>query len=237
MSTPTDASTTEHPPAHHRRIRSFVRREGRLTPAQSRALDALLPRYGAAVAAFAQPTSLFERVAPITIEIGFGDGDNLLAACQAHPERNYIGFEVHRPGVGRLLDRADKAGVTNLRVCSEDAAETLAGSAAEPWIDQAFVLFPDPWHKARHHKRRLIQPAFLDMLAQRMAQGAQLRLATDWADYAEHMAEVCEAHPAFVNAQGPGGQMPEAGDRIETKFERRGLRLGHTIADFDYRRV
>ncbi len=180
MSRPTDASTTEHPPAHHRRIRSFVRREG-------------------PVAAFAQPASLFERAAPITIEIGFGDGDNLLAACQANPARNYIGFEVHRPGVGRLLDRADKAGVTNLRVCSEDAAETLAGSAAEPWIDQAFVLFPDPWHKA--------------------------------------LAEVCDAHPAFANAQGPGGQMPEAGDRIVTKFERRGLRLGHTIADFDYRRV
>lgn len=237
MNKPSDNARDDNPPAHHRRIRSFVRREGRLTPAQSRALDDLMPRYGASAAAFAKPDTLFPDSAPITIEIGFGDGDNLLAACQTHPNRHFVGFEVHRPGVGRLLDRADKADVDNLRVCSDDAAETLAGSAATPWIDQVYVLFPDPWHKARHHKRRLIQIPFLDLLATRMAPGAQLRLATDWADYAEHMLEVCEAHPAFVNADGPGGQMAQAGDRIETKFERRGLRLGHQIADFDYRRV
>ncbi len=224
-------------PAYHRRIRSFVRREGRLTPAQSRALDALMPRYGVAAEAFADPAQLFERPAPLTLEIGFGDGENLLAACQQHPERNFLGFEVHRPGVGRLLDRADKAGVVNLKVSTDDAAETLAQSAMTPWIDSLYVLFPDPWHKARHHKRRLIQPAFLDMLAGRMGTGARLRLATDWADYAEHMLAVCDAHPAFENVNGIGQQMPTADDRIETKFERRGLRLGHTIADFDYRRV
>jgi len=224
-------------PAHHRRIRSFVRREGRLTPAQSRALDELMPRYGVNADAFSDPASQFDPAKPLTIEIGFGDGENLLAACQRHPERLFLGFEVHRPGVGRLLDRADKAGVTNLRVSTDDAAETLAKSAPTAWIDTVYVLFPDPWHKARHHKRRLIQPAFLDLLAERMAPGARLRMATDWADYAEHMAEVCDAHPRFENVNGPAGQMPVFDDRIETKFERRGLRLGHAIADFDYRRV
>lgn len=221
----------------HRRIRSFVRREGRLTPAQARALDTWLPRFGVSAADLHDPASLFPRPAAITAEIGFGDGDNLLATAQAHPERNFLGFEVHRPGVGRLLDGMARAGLSNLRVCTVDAAEALAESRTDAWLDAVYILFPDPWHKARHHKRRLIQPAFLDVLARRMPAGGLLRLATDWADYAEHMLAVCDDHPAFDNLHGAGSVMPRADDRIQTKFERRGLRLGHTVADLAYQRT
>lgn len=232
---PSDAPATAAP--RRRRIRSFVRREGRLTPAQARALDAGLPRFGVTGADLQSPERLFDDHQPITAEIGFGDGENLLDTARAHPDRNYLGFEVHRPGVGRLLDGVAKAGLTNVRVCPEDAAEGLTACPVAGWLDAVYVLFPDPWHKARHHKRRLIQPDFLDVLARLLRPGGHLRLATDWADYAEHMLTVCDAHPAFVNDHGRGGVMAAAHDRIQTKFERRGLRLGHHVTDLAYRRV
>lgn len=224
-------------PAHHRPIRSFVRREGRLTTGQAHALEAHWPQFGADRDALRQPAALFSQTAPITLEIGFGDGENLLAQCQAHADRNFIGLEVHRPGVGRLLASAAKAGVSNLRVAALDAAELLRGTLPAACLDAVYVLFPDPWHKARHHKRRLIQTPFLDDLSGAVRPGGLLRLATDWADYAEHMLAVCDAHPRWRNVQGAGGTMAHADDRIETKFERRGLRLGHGVTDLAYTRV
>ncbi len=229
-------------PAYHRRIRSFVRREGRLTPAQSRALDALMPRYGVAAEAFADPAQLFERPAPLTLEIGFGDGENLLAACQQHPERNFLGFEVHRPGVGRLLDRADKAGVVNLKVSTDDAAETLAQSAMTPWIDSLYVLFPDPWHKKKHNKRRLIQAPLIGKLAARLKVGGYLHCATDWQPYAEQILEVLKAEPLLENNAALShpelaGYAPKPHYRPLTKFENRGIKLGHGVWDVVFVRI
>lgn len=222
--------------AHHRPIRSFVRREGRLTSGQARALEQQWPRYGADRDSLANPAALFERVAPITLEIGFGDGDNLLAQAIAHPERNFIGLEVHRPGVGRLLAGAAEAGLGNLRVSDLDAAELLRETFPAGCLSATYVLFPDPWHKARHHKRRLVQAGFLDDLAKATQPGGLLRLATDWENYAEHMQAVCEPHPAWRHTEVPtDGE--QALDRIQTKFERRGLRLGHGVWDFALERV
>ena len=226
--------------AHHRPIRSFVRREGRLTSGQARALDQQWPQYGTDRHGLRDPAALFARAAPITLEIGFGDGDNLLAQAKAHPERNFLGLEVHRPGVGRLLAGAADAELHNLRVADLDAAELLREVIPPQSLAVTYVLFPDPWHKARHHKRRLVQADFLDDLANATVPGGLLRLATDWADYAEHMQAVCGAHPAWQQTAVPsdesiGGDAP--GDRIQTKFERRGLRLGHGVWDFAFERV
>ena len=223
--------------AHHRPIRSYVRREGRLTSGQAHALDTHWARYGAEADDLTDPAALYAQAAPLALEIGFGDGENLLAQCTAHPDRNYLGLEVHRPGVGRLLAGAAQAGVRNLRVAALDAAELLRHTLPDACLAACHILFPDPWHKARHHKRRLIQPAFLDDLARVMQPGGLLRLATDWADYAEHMLAVCDTHPRWDNLHGPGGVMDTPDDRIQTKFERRGLRLGHSVTDLAYRRV
>lgn len=218
-----------------RRIRSFVRREGRLTPGQQRALDELWGRYGLDSPAQAvDPKSLFERAAPLTLEIGFGNGDYLLHRCQQEPERNFIGLEVHRPGVGRLLDRAEKAGVSNLRVACWDAVEVLRDWFAGASLDEVLIQFPDPWHKKRHHKRRLVQPEFVALLCQRLAPGGRLRLATDWANYAEHMLAVLSAEPQLSNRAADGGYVPRPDDRPITRFEARGHRLGHAVFDLEF---
>ena len=220
---------------HIRRIRSFVRREGRLTPGQQRALDELWGRYGIdPPAAAVDPASLFDRAAPLTLEIGFGNGDYLLHRCQQQPERNFIGLEVHRPGVGRLLDRADKAGVHNLRVACWDAVEVLRDWFAGARLDELLIQFPDPWHKKRHHKRRLVQPEFVALLCQRLATGGRLRLAPDWANYAEHMLAVLSAEPQLCNRAKDGGFVPRPDDRPITRFEARGHRLGHAVFDLEY---
>ena len=221
---------------HHRPIRSFVRREGRLTSGQAHALEAHWPRYGASRDDLANPAALFGNAAPITLEIGFGDGDNLLTQAKAHPDRNFIGLEVHRPGVGRLLAGAAEAGLSNLRVADLDAAELLREVISAQSISATYVLFPDPWHKARHHKRRLVQAGFLDALARVTTDGGLLRLATDWEDYAEHMQAVCGPHPAWQASVVPTDSDTPT-DRIQTKFERRGLRLGHGVWDYAYVRA
>ena len=221
-----------------RPIRSFVVRAGRMTTGQSRALEEWWPRYG--VDYSPAPLSLdelFGRRAPCTLEIGFGNGEHLAALAAAHPERNYFGVEVHRPGVGHLFMLAASNNLTNLRASSHDAVEVLNHQIAPGSLDEVLVLFPDPWHKKRHHKRRLIQPPFVELIASRLASGGVFRLATDWEPYAQQMLEVLSAaQSSFANLSPTGDWMPRPDERAPTRFEKRGARLGHGVWDLAFRR-
>lgn len=219
---------------YRREIKSFVRREGRMTDSQKESLERLWPRYGLDAPAPGQRLDLdavYGRAAPKVFEIGFGAGDALLFRAERAPERDYLGVEVHRPGVGRVLNRADKAGLGNLRVACHDAVEVLRDWLAPESLDELILEFPDPWHKTRHHKRRIVQPAFASLVASRLKPGGLFRLATDWVPYAEHMREVLDAAPEFE-----GGPVPRPDSRPITRFEARGERLGHVVTDFCYRR-
>ncbi len=238
---------TDHAPTNdadqrpHRRIRSFVLRLGRMTSGQQRALDELWPHFGIDYTpAVVDLDHLFSRHAPRVIEIGFGTGEALFAFAQAHPEMDCLGIEVHRPGAGHLLLQVESARLTNVRASCHDAVEVLAQQIPPASIDAIHIFFPDPWHKARHHKRRLIQPAFADLLAQTLKPGGLLRLATDWQHYAEHMRAVLDVHPQFINIadtlDDAGGYVPRPDDRPLTRFERRGHRLGHSVWDMAYQR-
>jgi tRNA (guanine-N7-)-methyltransferase len=225
-------------PGARRAIRSFVKRGGRVTTGQERALAELWPRYGVDWAGEALDLDLlFGRHAPRTLDIGFGDGETLVALAAAHPERDFLGLEVHAPGVGHCLLRAAAAGLTNLRVLQQDAVEVLERSVAPAALDEVLIYFPDPWPKKRHHKRRLVQPPFVALLASRIARGGRLRLATDWSPYAEWMREVLDASAEFRNAAGGAGYVPRPPARPVTKFERRGTRLGHEARDLEYLRA
>ncbi len=217
-----------------RPVRSYVRREGRMTPAQQAALEALLPAYGWP-AGRAAPAAVFGRDAPLVIEIGFGNGDNLLEQARQHPQRNFLGLEVHRPGVGSLLRRAQELELANLRVACEDAAEFLPAALPAGCADVVQVFFPDPWPKKRHHKRRLVATAFLDRAARVLRPGGRLLLATDWDDYAEQMLDALQAHSEFANLQPEGGFSARA-ERVDTRFEQRARRLGHRIHDLAFTR-
>jgi tRNA (guanine-N7-)-methyltransferase len=222
---------------HPSSIRSFVLRTGRMTAAQSRALADLWPRYGIEPAE--GPLDLdavFARQAPRTVEVGFGDGELLVTLAAAHPERDYLGFEVHTPGVGHCLLRAAELGLSNVRVMRADAVEMLQRCIAAESLDEVMVYFADPWPKKRHHKRRIVQTAFASLVASRLRSGGHLRLATDWVPYAEWMRDVLDPHPDFVNAAGADGYVPRPAERPVTKFERRGERLGHEVRDLQYRR-
>jgi tRNA (guanine-N7-)-methyltransferase len=226
-------------PAARRPIRSFVMRACRMTAGQTRALEDLWPRFGVDyAAALLDLAALFGRDAPRTLEIGFGNGEHLAKLAAAHPERDYFGIEVHRPGVGHLLMLAEAAGLTNLRVSDHDAVEVLSRQIPPAALDEVLVLFPDPWHKKRHHKRRLIQPPFIELLATRLRPGGVLRLATDWEEYALQMLEVLRAAPALFANLSPGGDwMPRPDERAPTRFEKRGARLGHGVWDLAFRRL
>ena len=230
MSQPIDSGAT-------RRIRSFVVRAGRMTEAQRLALERCWPRYGLDFAA--EPLDLdhcFGRSAPRVLEIGFGNGETLAALATAHPERDYLGIEVHRPGAGHLLRLAEERGLTNLRVICHDAVEVIEQRIAPASLDEVLILFADPWHKKRHHKRRLVQAPFVALLASRMRPGATLRLATDWEPYAQQMLEVLNDSADFVNASPDRGFVPRPAWRTATRFERRGERLGHGVRDLTFRR-
>ncbi|MCZ7562987.1 MAG: tRNA (guanosine(46)-N7)-methyltransferase TrmB [Burkholderiales bacterium] len=219
-----------------RPIRSYVLRQGRTTAAQARAQRELLPRYGIAYAP--RPLDLagaFGRAAPKILEIGFGMGETTAAVAAAHPENDYLAVEVHGPGVGSLLNRIAARGLANVRVIRHDAVEVLEHMIGPASLDGVHVFFPDPWPKKRHHKRRLIQPAFVRLLAARMKPGAYLHIATDWQDYAEHILAVLAAEPALANTVAAFSPRPET--RPETKFERRGLALGHRVWDLLFRRT
>ena len=220
-----------------RPIRSFVMRAGRMTVGQSRALEDLWPRYG--VEYSAAPLDLdtvFGRRAPRTLEIGFGNGEHLAKLAAAHPERDYLGIEVHRPGVGHLLMLAENAGVTNVRVSDHDAVEVLREQIPAGALDEVLVLFPDPWHKKRHHKRRLIQPPFVELLALRLRAGGVFRLATDWEEYALQMLDVLRGSASYTNLSPTGDWMPRPDERVPTRFEKRGARLGHGVWDLAFAR-
>jgi tRNA (guanine-N7-)-methyltransferase len=227
-------STVEHP----RSIRSFVTRAGRITEAQQRALDELWPKYGVEADADALDfAALFGRHAPRVVEIGFGNGENLAALARAHPERDYLGIEVHRAGVGRLMLAAETLQLTNLRIVCHDAVEVLENRLPASSLDEVLILFPDPWPKKRHHKRRLIQTAFVELLATRVKRGGVVRLATDWEPYAVQMLEVLTACTSFTNLGAKSGFIERPAERVVTRFEQRGTRLGHGVWDLAFQRT
>lgn len=224
-----------------RRIRSFVLRQGRFTPAQQRAFDLHWSRFGIDFdGGRGTPRDFavsFGRRAPLVLEIGFGNGEQLLYSAVHEPSRDFIGIEVHRPGVGRLMNALAAAGVQNVRLYNHDAVEVLRHEIGVQALSEVRIYFPDPWHKKRHHKRRLVQPEFLALLAEKVERGGRLHLATDWADYAEQMREALAATPAWRADARHGTSATRPPWRIETHFERRGLRLGHGVWDFVHERT
>ncbi len=218
-----------------RPVRSFVLRQGRMSPAQTRAFDELLPRYGVAFAhAPLDFAAVFGRGAPVVLEIGFGMGETTAAIAQAQPERDFLGLEVHAPGVGALLKRIDALALSNVRVIRHDAVEVVEHMIPPGSLAGIHVYFPDPWPKKRHHKRRLLQPAFVHALAARLASGGYLHAATDWEDYAQEMLATLGAEPLLANTAA--GFAPRPPWRPQTKFETRGMKLGHGVFDLVFTR-
>jgi tRNA (guanine-N7-)-methyltransferase len=221
----------------HRPVRSFVLRAGRLTEGQKRALDELWPVYGIEEDGSALDLpSLFGNDQPVILENGFGNGDATWQMASNQPEENFLGAEVHKPGVGHLLLKIEQQGITNLRIACEDAVELLRQRIADNSLSGVRIYFPDPWPKKRHHKRRIIQPLFVSLLAKKMNEGGILHLATDWEPYAEHMLEVMHNSPAFENLSLENRVCPRPEWRPATKYEKRGERLGHGVYDLIFKR-
>ena len=223
----------ESPPRH---IRSFVMRGGHITEAQRAHRERLLPKWGIAY----RPETLdlqevFQRAGPVILEIGFGMGETTAVIASAHPEWNILAVDVYRPGVGALLRRIEQEELSNIRILEWDAVEVLDHMIMRESLDAVHIYFPDPWPKKRHHKRRLIQPAFIRLLVERIRQGGILHMATDWPDYAEQMLAVCSAQPQLRNQAGAGFSSRPPW-RPQTKFEARGLRLGHSVADLIFQK-
>jgi tRNA (guanine-N7-)-methyltransferase len=226
------------PEAYRREIRSFVVRAGRMTVAQERAWRDLWPSWGVENATTTLDfAALFGREAPVCFEIGFGNGESLVALACAHPERNFVGLEVHPPGVGHLLLRCEAEGLSNVRVICEDAVQVLQRRVPDDSLDEVLLYFPDPWPKKRHHKRRIVQTAFVELVARRLRLGGVFRMATDWEPYAEHMLATAGANPQLRNESSSGGFVPRPESRPITRFERRGQRLGHGVWDLAFRRA
>ncbi|MDC3327285.1 tRNA (guanosine(46)-N7)-methyltransferase TrmB [Pseudomonadales bacterium] len=203
-------------------IRSFVIRQGRLSKGQRRGLEEIYPQFELKQSALAAPQSAYPSDQPLTLEVGFGMGDSLAEMAVNAPERNFLGLEVHGPGVGHLMIQAASLGLTNLRVLNSDVWSVLPSLPAAS-LACFQIFFPDPWHKKRHHKRRLINTVFLDAVAEKLQPGGMLHIATDWQPYAEEIYDHLESHPAFSHCPAPA--------RAETKYERRGQRLGHVVTD------
>ena len=220
---------------YHRPVRSFVLRTGRLTVAQQNALDNYWKDYGIDFSEkLLDLDAIFGNSSPITLEIGFGNGESLLKQAIDNPERNFLGIEVHTPGVGHLIYGAQQAGISNLRVIRHDAVEVLNHQIPEDSLDKVQLFFPDPWHKKRHHKRRILQDDFVESIRKHLRIGGQFHMATDWGNYAEHMRETMDQHLGFFNTAGEARFVSPQGLRPETKFERRGLKLGHGVWDMVY---
>ena len=218
-----------------RHIRSFVLRQGHLSAAQRRAVDTLLPQYGIPyVARLLDMDHAFGRSAPKILEIGFGMGDSTATIAAAHPETDYLALEVHTPGVGNLLKLIDAQQLNNIRIIQHDAVEVLRDMIPEASLDGVHIFFPDPWHKARHHKRRLIQTPFIEKLAKKLKPGGYIHAATDWQEYAAQILDVLNAEPQLENTALDYAPRPEY--RPLTKFEQRGIRLGHGVWDIVFRR-
>lgn len=223
--------------AHHRGIKSFVMRAGRVTEAQRRALETGWPRFGLELSdGMPDFDRIFGRCAPRTFEIGFGMGHSTLEMAEASPEQDFIGVEVHKPGVGALLNGLMVRQLNNVRIYSCDALEVLRQCIADGSLDRVLLFFPDPWHKKRHHKRRIVQPSFAELVRQKLKPGGVLHMATDWQPYAEHMLEVMTAAPGFRNL-ATKDYVPRPIERPVTKFERRGEKLGHGVWDLKFKRI
>ena len=233
-----DLRTAEALPVRRREIKSYVMRAGRMTDGQQRGLDEGWPKFGLELADGRQNfDQVFARQAPRTLEIGFGMGQSLLAMAQAAPEQDFIGIEVHRPGVGSGLNGLLTENISNVRVYSCDALQVLKSCVADASLDRVMLFFPDPWHKSRHHKRRIVQPEFAQLVRSKLKIGGVFHLATDWEPYTEHMLEVLNAAPGFTNLSADQTFVPRPKERPVTKFERRGERLGHGVWDLKFERV
>jgi len=223
---------------HHRQIRSFVRRAGRLTTSQQRALDKLWPDYG--LNYVPEPIDFedtYGRKAPVVLEIGFGNGDTLVEQAAASPSEDFLGIEVHEPGVGHCLIAANSAAASNLRLIVHDAIDVLEHQVPSASLRRINLYFPDPWPKKRHHKRRIVQPRFLDLCADKLEPGGAIHIATDWANYAAHIDEVFAASAGFRGTERREHDGDRPFKRPMTKFERRGLRRGHRIVDWRFEKI
>lgn len=227
--TPREVLPREETPRERRAIRSFVLRQGRMSPAQQRACDELYPRYGVAPGSPLNWAAIFGNALPVVLEIGFGMGETTAAIARAKPDVNFLGVEMHWPGVGALLRRVDAQQLANVRVLRHDAVDVVANMIAPASLAGAHVFFPDPWPKKRHHKRRLLQPAFVHALARTLAPNAYLHVATDWAPYADDVLATLGAEPLLANTAK--GFAPRPPWRPLTKFEQRGLARGHEVFD------
>jgi len=220
-----------------RTVRSFVRRTGRMTPGQARALAELWPRYGIDYTPIPLDLcTIFGRVADTVLEIGFGNGESLVSQAAGHRELNYLGVEVHEPGIGHCMLHADAAALGNLRLIRHDAIDVLRNQVPGGALARVNLYFPDPWPKKRHHKRRIVQPDFLALVADKLADGGALHIATDWRNYAEHIDDVLSASALFLTDERREHGGDRALDRATTRFEQRGLRKGHRIFDWRLRR-
>lgn len=225
-----------------RKIQSFVRRSGRLTLGQAAGLGELWPEYGVEVskkngrAGLLDFDAIFAQIQPIVLEIGFGNGDSLLEMALSQPQTNFIGIEVYEAGIGRLINQAHKHQLSNLKIIKADAVEILKNNIADNSLNGFQLFFPDPWHKKKHHKRRLINTVFLDLMSQKLVQDATLHMATDWADYAKQMMAILTQHPHFKNTQNAYKYSTRPEYRPITKFEKRGKVLGHDVWDLVFRR-
>ncbi|WJG09732.1 tRNA (guanosine(46)-N7)-methyltransferase TrmB [Aliiglaciecola sp. LCG003] len=220
------------------KIRSFVKREGRLTKGQAKAIEEFWPTMGLEHRqGKLDIAEVFGRQAPVVIEIGFGMGKSLVEMALNESDKNFIGIEVHRPGVGTCLAEAAEKGVINLRIYEHDAIEVFADCLDDQSIDRLQLFFPDPWHKKRHHKRRIVQPEFVQKLRSKLTIGGVFHMATDWENYAEHMLEVMNQADGFINQSATNDYVPRPDNRPLTKFEQRGHRLGHGVWDLMFERV
>ncbi|HEY9051395.1 MAG TPA: tRNA (guanosine(46)-N7)-methyltransferase TrmB [Gammaproteobacteria bacterium] len=221
-----------------RTVRSFVRRQGRLTLGQQRALDNLWPLYGIEYQEqLLDLNSLFGREADTILEIGFGNGDSLFQMAEKNPQNNYIGIEVHRPGIGHLLQLIEQSSVKNIRIVCHDAVDVLKLQIPDHSLVRLQLFFPDPWHKKKHHKRRIVQHDFVNLVAQKLGHGGLFHLATDWEDYAKHMLQVLTASNVFNNLSPQNDFVERPKERPVTKFEQRGHRLGHGVWDLLFKRA
>lgn len=219
------------------KVKSFVKREGRLTNAQAKAIEDNWPSMGLTYpSGMLDLSQVFERSAPTVLEIGFGMGKSLVEMASASPHQNFIGIEVHRPGIGACLASAQQAGITNLRVFEHDAVEVLNHCIEDKSLDRLQLFFPDPWHKKRHHKRRIVQPKFVQTIKNKLKLGGELHMATDWEEYAQHMLEVMHNASGYTNTSPTNDYVPRPDYRPITKFEIRGQKLGHGVWDIIYRR-